>query len=157
MNKLYVLYDANCAFCCRCRQWLTNQPAYLEFDFIPARSAEAACRFPGVEQFGVLDELTVIGDDGAVYQGPNAFIMCLYALTEYRAWSLQLARPALLPFARNAFDFITHIRTAFSKWLKRASEEELAQALGSIPPAHCGSRTLACLKSAKDSALHDRR
>lgn len=140
MNKLYILYDANCAFCLRCRQWLTDQPAYLELCFIPAGSAEAAGRFPGLEQFGATGELTVIGDDGAVYQGPDAFIMCLYALTDFRAWSLRLAQPALRPFARTAFGFITHHRAAFSKWMRRATEEDLAQALRSIPPCFARAR-----------------
>lgn len=156
MNTLYVLYDANCAFCRRCRQWLTEQPAYLELRFIPAGSDEVACRFPGLERFGPPGELTLIGDDGAVYQGPDAFIMCLYALTEFRAWSMRLAQPALRPLARTAFDFITHNRSAFLKWLRRATEDELAQALRSIPPPLCENRTLACLKSAKGNALLNR-
>ena len=153
MQNLYVLYDANCSFCRRCRQWLTEQPAYLELHFIPAGSAEAGCRFPGLERIGASGPFTVIGDDGAVYQGPNAFIMCLYALTEFRAWSLQLAQPALLPFARTAFDLITHNRTAFSKWLRRATNEELAEALGKIPPPVCDNPTFACLLSARRNAL----
>lgn len=156
MKKLYVLYDANCAFCRRCRQWLTGQPAFLEFCFIPAGSAEADCRFPGLNESGPTGQLTVIDDDGGVYQGPNAFIMCLYALTEFRAWSLQLAQPALLPFARTAFDLITHNRTSFSKWLRRATDEELADALGKIPPPLCGSQTLTCLKTARQNALAHR-
>src|SRR5687767_1155147 len=114
MNKLYVLYDANCNFCRRCRHWLEEQPAYLELNFIPSRSAEAQCRFPGIEKYEVGNELVVVGEDGAVYAGPNAFIMCLYALVDFREWSLRLARPALLPFARQMFDFISNNRVAFS-------------------------------------------
>ena len=29
MRKLYVLYDAHCELCRRCRAWLSNEPAFV--------------------------------------------------------------------------------------------------------------------------------
>ena len=145
MKKLFVLYDANCAFCRECRRWLEAQPAYFELCFLPAHSAEAECCIPGIQTFVAANELTVVGDDGAVYQGPHAFILCLYALVEFRDWSLRLARPALLPFARQFFDFICHHRGTFSKWMRDHSDEELAASLVNRPLPDCGNETLSCV------------
>jgi len=144
MKKLFVLYDPTCAFCCRCRRWLEAQPAYVELCFLAARSPEAECRIPGIEKFDTANTLTVVADDGAVYQGSNAFILCLYALVEFREWSLRLARPALLPFARRFFHFVSGHRTAFSGWLKKGSDEELAATLEQYPSLDCDAGAARC-------------
>ena len=138
MKRLFVLYDPHCAFCRRCRAWLEQQPAYVEFRFLASGSAEAECTIPGIKPFVVKKDLVVVDDNGAVYQGPNAFIICLYALVEFREWSLRLARPALLPFAARFFEFISEHRAAFSGWWKKSSDEELAATLQKYPPLHCG-------------------
>lgn len=51
----------------------------------------------------------VIGDNGGVYFGDHAWIMCLYALREYRATAKRLSSPMLQVLAREAFTF-------FSRW-----------------------------------------
>jgi predicted DCC family thiol-disulfide oxidoreductase YuxK len=149
MKKLFVLYDPACAFCRSCRRWLEAQPAYVELCFFPIHSAETECRFPGIEKFAVANDLTVVGDDGAVYQGPHAFILCLYALVDFREWSLRLARPELLPFARQFFDFISNHRATFSRWMRERSDEELAMRLRNAPPPSCENPTLACVAAMK--------
>jgi predicted DCC family thiol-disulfide oxidoreductase YuxK len=144
MKKLFVLYDPACNFCRSCRAWLEAQPAYIELRFFSIHNAETECRFPGIEKFAVEKDLTVVGDDGAVYQGPQAFILCLYALVEFREWSLRLARPQLLPFARQFFGFISNHRATFSRWMRERSDQELAWELSNAPPASCENATLAC-------------
>jgi len=152
MQKLFILYDANCQFCLRCRSWLENQPAYLELKFIPARSPEAHGRFPGIEKYESSNELIVVSEDGAVYQGPAAFIMCLYALVDFREWSLRLSGPLLLPFARQMFEFISGNRLAVSKWLRKSSDDEIALSLERCPPPPCGNANMSCLLAAKQNA-----
>lgn len=152
MKKLVILYDAHCRFCCRCRDWLERQPAFLELVFVPAHSPEAHARFPGIEQYESSNELVVIGDDGAVYQGPSAFIMCLYALRDFREWSIRLSTPLLLPFARQMFDFISNNRKAVSKWLRAADDGEIARTLEKYPPMPCGNENMSCLLAAKRKA-----
>lgn len=156
MKKLFVLYDADCHFCRRCRHWVEEQPVYLEMIFIAAGSAEAQSRFPGIEKYESTNELTVISDEGGVYQGPNAFIMCLYALVDFREWSLRLSRPALLPFARQLFEIISNNRAGFSKWFRASSDEDLARALEKSPPPLCGNGNMSCLKTARQNALNKR-
>ncbi|MFD4141537.1 hypothetical protein [Streptomyces sp. NPDC058572] len=47
-----------------------------------------------------LREITVIGDRGQIYTGPAAWIICLWALAEYRPKAHWLATPAGTPFVR---------------------------------------------------------
>ena len=153
MQKLFVLYDANCQFCRRCRSWLETQPAFLELKFIPARSSEAHCQLPGIEKYEPSNELIVVSEDGAVYQGPTAFIMCLYALVDFREWSTRLSSPLLLPFARQMFEIVSNNRVAFSKWLRKSNDAEIARSLEHCPPPLCGNANMPCLLAAKQKAV----
>ncbi len=134
MKTLFVIYDSECGFCCRCRQWLMQQPAFLDLRFVPRNSPEVACRFPGIEKLLRLDELLVVTDEGAVYWGAHAWVMCLYALCEYREWASKLAHPSLLPFARQAYELFSGNRREFSRWMKLLPEEEIAERIRQQPP-----------------------
>jgi predicted DCC family thiol-disulfide oxidoreductase YuxK len=147
VRRLTVLYDASCGFCRRCRQWLLAQPKLLELEFVAGRSEEAARRFPQLASETVVDELVVVSDEGGVYSGARAWIMCLYALTDYREWSVRLARPRLLPFARRAFEAISRNRRRLSRLLRLASDEEVVSSLTRVrktsspsPASSCRSR-----------------
>jgi predicted DCC family thiol-disulfide oxidoreductase YuxK len=139
MNKLTVLYDAACGFCVRCRWWLLHQPKFVEMDFVPAGSAEAAERFPGLCSPGVVDEFLVVDDEGGVYRGAHAWLMCLWALAEYREWSEWLSAPALLPLARGAFAMVSSNRKKISGLLGLGAgdEEELVDEIRKAEPPHC--------------------
>src|SRR5688572_30039373 len=106
MNKLTVLYDAECGFCVRCRWWLLNQPRFVDMEFLPAGGPDARRRYPELTTSGAVEELIVVDDEGGVYRGAHAWLMCLWALMEYREWSGWLASPALLPLARGAFALV---------------------------------------------------
>jgi len=125
MKALTVLYDPTCAFCRRSVGWLSGQPAFLHLSFVPNNAPDLEARFEGVSKLGPFDDVVVIGDDGAVYRGPDAFIMCLYALRQYREWALRLARPALLPFARRAFELLSENRASLSRLLHWGGDKEL--------------------------------
>ena len=127
MKRLYVLYDAECAFCRRCRVWLAQQPAFVPLVFLPLQSPELACRFPGIERLSPAQELLVISDEGEVWHGAQAWIMVLWALREFREWSQRLARPVLLPFARRVCEMVSENRSAISRWFTSSSDHELEQ------------------------------
>ena len=59
--------------------------------------------------------LTVIGDDGAVYFGPKAWLMVLWSLQRYREWSYRLAAPELLPTTRRVVSLISQNRYQISR------------------------------------------
>ncbi|HEV3027083.1 MAG TPA: DCC1-like thiol-disulfide oxidoreductase family protein, partial [Planctomycetota bacterium] len=80
IHRLTVLYDATCGFCIRCEGWLIRQPAFVELEFCAAGSREAARRFPELLASGTPEELTVIDDEGGIYRGARAWLMCLWAL-----------------------------------------------------------------------------
>jgi predicted DCC family thiol-disulfide oxidoreductase YuxK len=139
MKRLYVLYDQECALCGSCRWWLMRQRAYIELYFIPLQSPEIVRRFPGLKEWDQLDlreKLVVISDEGAVYQGQYAWIMCLYALRDYREWAQRLAHPTLLPFARRVCEVVSRNRLAISRFLKEPVEE-LGKKLNVLQPASC--------------------
>ena len=92
-EHLTVLYDAECGFCAHCRRWLERQRSHLELEFLPRASPQAAARFPGLDPGD--DELVVIDDRGGVYRGPDAFVMCLYALEAYRPWALRMSSSSM--------------------------------------------------------------
>ena len=138
MTRLYVLYDPNCGLCTSVKGWLARQPAYVPLHPIAAGSPEAIKLFPGMpaERSG---ELAVISDNGEVYFGDHAWIMCLYALRDYRGMAKRLASPRLKPLAREAFAFISHHRHSISRWLKMVPEHEVRQMLQGVNVPRCVS------------------
>jgi predicted DCC family thiol-disulfide oxidoreductase YuxK len=137
MRRLFVLYDERCGLCSWSRRWLARQPSFLELSFVPAGSVLAGRLFPGVVRPGKPEELIVISDEGGVYREGSAWVMCLYALKEYREWSLRLASPALFPLARQAFALISRQRGRVSRWLNLASEAEIADTLRQVQEPAC--------------------
>lgn len=124
MKKLTVLYDRRCEFCRRCSRWLGLQEKFLELELLPYDSAQVPERFPGLELDG--NDLVVVSDEGDVYMEGHAFIMCLWALREYREWSIRLSSPVLLPLARKAFNLLSLNRSWLSSVLNIWGEESLA-------------------------------
>ena len=86
MQMLYVLYDARCELCQRLKDWLLHHQSWLALKMLPAGSEQVRQMFPGLEQIASSDDLVVISDEGEVYLNDHAWIMCLYALDEYREW-----------------------------------------------------------------------
>ena len=137
MNKLTVLYDAECGFCVRCRWWLVHQPKFVEMDFCPAGSAEAQRRFPELSAPGAVEELLVVDDEGGVYRGAQAWLMCLWALVEFREYAEWLSQPALLPLARGAFAMVSSSRKKISEWLGLEPEAEMIEEMRRADPPRC--------------------
>lgn len=101
-TTLTVLYDAGCPLCARFRDWLAAQPVLVPLRAVPAGSAEARALFPTLDHPATLREITVVGDDGAVWTQEHAWVMCLWATRRHRALAERLAHPAWLPMARGA-------------------------------------------------------
>ena len=137
MNGLTVLYDAECGFCVKCRWWLVNQPRFVEMEFLPAGGTDARRRFPELFTPGKAEELVVVTDEGGVYRGAAAWLMCLWALEEYREWAERLATPLLMPLARGAFSLISASRKNLSTWFGLAPEDVVVQELERASPPRC--------------------
>ncbi|AIS00130.1 hypothetical protein SGLAU_20880 [Streptomyces glaucescens] len=102
VRRLTVLYDAECGLCAFLRDWLVRQPQLVPLEPLPAASAEARRRFPGLDHGATLDEITVVGDAGQVYQGTAAWIVTLWALREHRGLAHRLSTPTGALLARGA-------------------------------------------------------
>jgi predicted DCC family thiol-disulfide oxidoreductase YuxK len=96
---------------------MEGQAQWVTLEFLPAGSAEAVRRYPSLAPAGRPEELIVVGDDGSVYREDAAYLMCLYALRDYREWSLRLADPARRPLARQAFTWLARHRATLSRFL----------------------------------------
>ena len=130
MKRLYVLYDAKCELCRRVRCWLGTQAAFVPLAFVPLQSAELEERFPGIGALEPERQILVIADTGEVWRGADGWIVCLWALREYREWSQRLASPLLRPFALRVCDMVSRNRHKFSRWFHSASAGEIMQQLG---------------------------
>ena len=142
MDTLTVLYDQDCLLCQECRIWLLRQRAFIKLRFIPLQSPQICewfQRLEGCSSINPRERLVVISDEGGVYHGQNAWIMCLYALRDYREWAQRLAHPALLPFARRVCELVSRNRRLLSRFLKEPTEE-LKNKLAAFPPALCEAR-----------------
>jgi predicted DCC family thiol-disulfide oxidoreductase YuxK len=139
MKCLYVLFDAECELCVRCRNWLMKQSAFVPLVFIAFQSNEAQRRFPGIEALKPGEQLLVISDEGAVYRGAHAWIMCLWALESYREHAQRLANPVLLPLARTVCELLSRNRFFLSDILFRQNPETAAQKLAAHSALHNAS------------------
>ncbi len=137
MRRLYVLYDGRCGLCRLARQWLDRQEQLVELEFLPADSFSATRLFPTLADTDRAEELIVVSEEGGVYRGGHAWIMCLYALEDYREWAERLSSPALLPLARQAFAMLSKQRGRISQWLGLASEREIVEALRQVAAPSC--------------------
>jgi predicted DCC family thiol-disulfide oxidoreductase YuxK len=137
MRRLFVLYDASCGLCCDLQGWASRQPSFLDLVFIATDTPRARRLFPLLAQSGTAEELVAVSDAGAVYRDADAWILCLYALRDYRAWAIRLAQPALRPLARQAFHVFSKNRHRLSSLLNRESENEIAERLRAAGPATC--------------------
>ncbi|MCZ0203870.1 DUF393 domain-containing protein [Streptomyces sp. UMAF16] len=102
VRGLTVLYDDRTAVGLHLCAWLARRPRLVPLELLPAGSAAAHARFPGLGPGDPLHEITVVGDSGQVYRGSRAWIVLLWALREHRPLAHRLADPAGAKEARGA-------------------------------------------------------
>jgi predicted DCC family thiol-disulfide oxidoreductase YuxK len=104
MKSLTVEYDGRCGLCCAMTSWLRRQPQLVRLTCVPADHRGAAGK----------TDLVVTADTGEVWTGDEAWLMVLWALSDYRHWAYRLASPALLPLARTMFAKLSAYRGSLS-------------------------------------------
>jgi predicted DCC family thiol-disulfide oxidoreductase YuxK len=100
VRRLTVLYDQECPLCRHVRGWLERQRQLVPLEFVPAGSPQAQQRFAALDHARTLREITVIGDSGQVYEATAAWVVCLWALSDYRAMSHRFSTPSGARLAR---------------------------------------------------------
>jgi len=133
VTSIIILYDASCGLCTRTREWITLQTAAVGIEFVASGSTEARKRFPHLSD----GELAVVADPGEAWLGNHAWIVCLWALREYRDLAFRLTSPLLLSMAREAFAVVSKRRSALSTLLRLRSERELEIELRKVVVPKC--------------------
>jgi len=143
MNLLTVFYDEQCELCQRCRAWLSRQPGYVRLEFIPLQSPLLERRYPGLSNLRPDQEILVVSDEGGIYRGGAAWMMCLWATKTYREWSLRLASPALFPMVKKFVSLVSANRLSISTLLSKREPEDLALEIEALHEADefCASGT----------------
>lgn len=148
MNRLTVFYDRHCALCRACRGWLEGQPKFVELRFVPYQSEEAFRICPSLGEFEPDREIVVLSDNGNLYTGGAAWVMCLYALREYRDWAVRLAHPALLPLAKRICHQISHNRLRLSRLFFERSVDAITRDVHAMGPGDGDEEGAACTRAA---------
>lgn len=135
MQYLTVMYDPKCGLCSRIGTWLRAQPKWIPLGLLP--SDRAAGIYPALAERLAQDELVVVSDDGGMYLGDHAWLMCFYALRHYRHWAKRLSSPSMLPLARQAFTVLSANPLRVSRWLGLMSDAELFAELWPVNAPRC--------------------
>ena len=154
VKQITVLYDPTCGFCVRCRQWLEKQPKRIEMRFVPQGSSRQQKLYPGLDcktdAQGRPDELIVVDDAGRVYRDDKAWVMCFYALRDYRGLAMRLARPGMAGLARRAYSVISGNRRAISALLGMGGDDDqLRQSLEAEPETPRCNNALCALREVR--------
>ena len=137
MNTLTIFYDQTCGLCGNFRRWLLSQQSYLPLEFLDYQSEAARIRFPLIAELNAGNEIIVLADDGRWWQGPPAWLTCLWALRDYREWSFRLATPKLMPIVERLCHLLSENRFKVSKLL-RLKPDELQIVAKELTP-QCGT------------------
>jgi predicted DCC family thiol-disulfide oxidoreductase YuxK len=125
IQRLWITYDAACGLCAHVRDWIQQQAPLVGLQFVASGSVEARTWFPQLPP----GELAVVADTGEVWLGDRSWIVCLWALRDYRAWAVRLSSPGLLRLSREAFSLLSNNRAAVSSILGLRSDVALEQQL----------------------------
>ena len=129
MKAITVFYDAQCGLCGTVKNWLEREPKFVALHFVPYDSRHAAVLFPTIADWHPEREILVLSDEGGLYRGDGACIMCLWATMRYRAWSLRLARPTLRPVAEKLCRLISRNRREISQIFRLGSDARICAAV----------------------------
>ena len=133
ITSFTIVYDGDCGLCSRAKDWIKRQAPLVALDFLPTGSSEARKRFQQLPA----GELAVVANTGDVWFGNHAWIVCLWALKDYRDLAFRLTSPLLSPMAREAFAVVSKNRLAISSILRLRSDRYLEQHLRKVNVPQC--------------------
>ncbi|MDB9741293.1 DUF393 domain-containing protein [Akkermansiaceae bacterium] len=137
INKIEVFYDGHCGMCCTFHEWLNKQKRAFEVEFIPYQSDRAIEVFPEIETLDPDKEMIVRTDDGEIYQGAEAWVICLHSGKKYQGIADKMASPALLPMAKKTCNILAANRLKLSGLLFKKKDQEVAEHLHEMEGPDC--------------------
>lgn len=120
-TQLTVIYDPHCELCRRCKRWIDSQTQLVPVTFIEATDPAVASWARGLVPVG--EELVVVSETGATWYGPDAFVLCLWALQRHRRLAGRLQSQGLSHLARGAFHALSGGRRSISALLGDTGED----------------------------------
>lgn len=120
-RRLTVVYDDDRELCRRCSTWLRFQPTYVPLELLPVSAARQEPRLAGIPWLGA--ELVVVDGRGRIWVGAAAFIVCLWATRDWRAWSYRLSGPSFAPLAERFFHAISSHRGRIGAFLGPTTDD----------------------------------
>ena len=136
LRSFCIIYDSTCGLCTGVKRWLENQEQLVPLEFAASSSAAAGSRFPGLPA----GELAVVANTGEAWLGNRAWIVCLWALRDYRDWANRFSSPLLLPLAKQAFAAVSRNRATLSKVLGARTDEAIERELRNILVTGCETK-----------------
>lgn len=133
VTSLTIVYDADCGLCTRTKDWIGQQVPLVGLQFVASGSPAARRRFPQLHA----GELAVVANTGEAWLGNHAWVVCLWALRDYRDLAFRLTSPLLSLLAREAFAVVSKNRLALSSMLRLRNERELEQQLRKVVVQRC--------------------
>ena len=133
VKSITILYDAACGLCTFAKDWIGRQSRLVRIEFLAAGSPEARRAFPQI----VPGELAVVANTGEVWLGNRAWIVCLWALRDYRNLAFRLTSPALLLLSREAFVTVSRNRLTLSSLLGLRDPLEMEHQLRRVTVPRC--------------------
>jgi len=133
ITSVTIVFDPTCGLCTRTVEWIREQTALIGLDLVAGDSPEARERFPQLPS----GELAVVGNTGEVWLGNQAWIICLWALRDFRELAFRLTSPLVLPFAREAFSLVSKHRAALSDLLRVRNAWEMKRELKRVAVPRC--------------------
>src|SRR5205823_2580842 len=91
VTSITIVYDPACGLCTRVKEWIGRQVPLVGIQFVASGSSEARRKFAQLPA----GELAVVAGTGEVWLGNRAWIVCLWALREYRDLAVRLTSPLL--------------------------------------------------------------
>lgn len=138
MKILTIFYDARCGLCSTFRRWMEGQELRVPVEFLDYESDEARSRFPSLPEYGPEREIVVLSDDGCVWQGEEAWLICLGLTMAYEAWGDRMSSPVLRPVLRKFVRLVSENRYGLSKIIRLRSDVDLARRLDVMDEPGCG-------------------
>jgi predicted DCC family thiol-disulfide oxidoreductase YuxK len=133
ISSFTILYDAECGLCTSAKDWISRQVPLVGLHLVATGSPEAKKRFPQLRA----GELAVVSDTGQAWLGDHAWIVCLWALRDYRDLAFRLTTPMLSLLAREAFALVSKNRLAVSSMLRLRNEREIELQLRKVVVPRC--------------------
>jgi predicted DCC family thiol-disulfide oxidoreductase YuxK len=139
LKRIEVFYDGRCGMCCSFHEWINRQPRAYRIEFIPYQSQMAETVFPGIGTLDPAREMIVRTDQGEIFRGAEAWVLCLYSCANHQATAGKLASPGLLSIAIHSCRLLAANRHSLSKVFFRRKDKQVRETLHQMQTPECTS------------------